>query len=187
MDYGRRPNTKPRNLTANYDFDMGDAVFGDNAAPRGGAGAGLHWSPDGRWLFDIVAKQGRTPLVRVDAQSGAVTEITRGEQAVLDFSITPDAHAAVALISSAVMIGDLFAVSTEGTSNGTQTRITDANKTLWSQLNLTGRKKSITRASTACLFKDGFRSRRTSIREEISDDSRYPRWTACCLRMGVRS
>ncbi len=131
------PNTKPRNLTANYDFDMGDAVFGDNAAPRGGAGAGLHWSPDGRWLFDIVAKQGRTPLVRVDAQSGAVTEITRGEQAVLDFSITPDAHAAVALISSAVMIGDLFAVSTEGTSNGTQTRITDANKTLWSQLNLT--------------------------------------------------
>ena len=44
------------------------AVFGDNAAPRGGNGATLYWSPDGRWLFDIVAKQGRTPLVRVDAQ-----------------------------------------------------------------------------------------------------------------------
>jgi hypothetical protein len=27
-------NAQPRNLTANYDFDMGDSVFGDNAAPR---------------------------------------------------------------------------------------------------------------------------------------------------------
>src|SRR6266481_5664134 len=62
------PNAQPRNLTASYDFDMGSSVFGDNAAPRGGNGATLHWSPDGRWLFDMVAKQGRTPMVRVDAQ-----------------------------------------------------------------------------------------------------------------------
>ncbi len=131
------PNAQPRNLTASYDFDMGDAVFGDNAAPRGGSGPGLHWSPDGRWLFDIVARQGRTPIVRVDAQSGAVTEITHGEQAVLDFTITPDARTAVALISTPVMIGDLFTVSIDENKNGSQTRITEANKTLWSQLNLT--------------------------------------------------
>ena len=104
------PNAQPRNLTASYDFDMGSSVFGDNAAPRGGSGATLHWSPDGRWLFDTVAKQGRTPLVRVDAQTGAVTEITRGDQAVLDFSITPDARTTVALVSTPVMIGDLFTV-----------------------------------------------------------------------------
>ena len=102
------PNAQPRNLTAGYDFDMGSSVFGDNAAPRGGNGATLHWSPDGRWLFDTVAKQGRTPLVRVDAQTGAVTEITRGDQAVLDFSITPDARTAVALVSTPVAIGDLL-------------------------------------------------------------------------------
>jgi dipeptidyl aminopeptidase/acylaminoacyl peptidase len=131
------PNAQPRNLTADYDFDMGSSVFGDNAAPRGGNGATLHWSPDGRWLFDIVAKQGRTPLVRVDAQTGAVTEITRGDQAVLDFSVTPDARTVVALVSTPVAIGDLFTVSMEGNQNGAQTRITDANKTLWSQLNLT--------------------------------------------------
>jgi dipeptidyl aminopeptidase/acylaminoacyl peptidase len=131
------PNAQPRNLTASYDFDMGSSVFGDNAAPRGGNGATLHWSPDGRSLFDTVAKQGRTPLVRVDAQTGAVTEITRGDQAVLDFSITPDARIAVALVSTPVAIGDLFTVSTEGNQNGAQTRITDSNKTLWSQLNLT--------------------------------------------------
>ena len=131
------PNAQPRNLTASYDFDMGSSVFGDNAAPRGGNGATLHWSPDGRWLFDAVAKQGRTPLVRVDAQTGAVTEITRGDQAVLDFSITPDARTVVALVSTPVAIGDLFTVLISDNQNGAQTRITDANKTLWSQLNLT--------------------------------------------------
>jgi dipeptidyl aminopeptidase/acylaminoacyl peptidase len=127
------PNAKPRNLTADYDFDMGDSVFGDNAAPRGGNGRTLHWSPDGRWLFDTVAKQGRTPIVRVDTQSGAVTEITRGDQAVLDYSATPDAATIVALVSTPVMIGDLFTVA----ADGTQARLSDSNKTVWSQLNLT--------------------------------------------------
>jgi dipeptidyl aminopeptidase/acylaminoacyl peptidase len=130
-------NAQPSNLTASYDFDMGDAVFGDNAAPRGGAGGTLYWSPDGSSIFDIVAKQGRTPLVRVDAQSGAVTEITHGEQAVLGFSVTPDAHAAVVLVSTPVMIGDLFSVQLDKYPASVQTRMTDANKTLWYQLNLT--------------------------------------------------
>jgi dipeptidyl aminopeptidase/acylaminoacyl peptidase len=127
------PNAQPRNLTADYDFDMGDSVFGDNAAPRGGSGRTIHWSPDGRWLFDTVARQGRTPLVRVDAQSGVVTEIPHGDQAVLDFSVTPDGGTTVALVSTPVMIGDLFTIA----ADGAQTRITDFNRKLWSQLNLT--------------------------------------------------
>jgi dipeptidyl aminopeptidase/acylaminoacyl peptidase len=127
------PNAQAKNLTVDYDFDVGSSVFGDNAAPRGGHGRTLYWSPDGRWLFDSVAKQGRTPLVRVDAQSGAVTEITQGDQAVLDFCVARDAPTLVALVSTPVMIGDLFAV----TAQGAQTRITDFNRKLWSQLNLT--------------------------------------------------
>jgi len=127
------PNALPRNLTADYDFDMGSSVAGDNAAPRGGHGHSLFWSPDGRWLLDSAEKQGRTPLVRVDAQSGAVTEITHGDQAVLDFCMTQDAHAIVDVVSTPVMIGDLFAVA----PHGPQTRITDFNRKLWSQLNLT--------------------------------------------------
>jgi dipeptidyl aminopeptidase/acylaminoacyl peptidase len=127
------PGAKPRNLTADYDFDMGSSVGGDNAPPRGGHGRALYWSPDGRALYDVVEKQGRTPIVRVDAQTGAVTELTRGDQAVLDFSVNPDASAIVALVSSPVMVGDLFAVA----GDGTQTRITDFNSKLWSQLNLT--------------------------------------------------
>jgi dipeptidyl aminopeptidase/acylaminoacyl peptidase len=126
------PNAQPRNLTADYDFDMGDSVFGDNGPPRGGNGRTLYWSADGRYLFDTVAKQGRTPLVRVEAQSGAVTELTHGDQAVLDFFVTPDSRALVALISTPVMIGDLFSIA----ADGAETRITDFNHKLWSQLNL---------------------------------------------------
>jgi len=127
------PDAKPRNLTADYDFDMGSAVGGDNAPPRGGRGRTLYWSPDGRSLFDIVEKQGRTPIVRVDTKSGAVSEITRGDEAVLEFSVNADASTMVALVSSPVMIGDLFAIA----GDGTQTRITDCNQKLWSRLNLT--------------------------------------------------
>src|SRR5213075_174950 len=60
-------DAKPKNLTADYDFDMGSSVFGDNASPRGGHARSLYWSGDGRSLFDTVEKHGRTPLVRVDA------------------------------------------------------------------------------------------------------------------------
>jgi dipeptidyl aminopeptidase/acylaminoacyl peptidase len=124
---------KPQNLTGAYDFDIGSSVGGDNAPPRGGRGRTLYWSPDGRWLFDIVEKQGRSPIVRVDTKSGAVSEITRGDEAVLDFSVNADASAIVALVSSPVMIGNLFAIA----ADGTQTRITDFNQKLWSRLNLT--------------------------------------------------
>jgi dipeptidyl aminopeptidase/acylaminoacyl peptidase len=127
------PDAQPRNLTANFDFDMGDGVFGDSAAPRGGRGLTLHWTPDGRALIDIVNKQGRTNLVHVDAQTGAVTDFSRGDQAVADFSVTPDARTVVALISTPVMIGDLFAIDPDGS----QHRLTDVNEKLWSQLNLT--------------------------------------------------
>ena len=181
-------NAQPRNLTANYDFDMGDAVFGDNAAPRGGNGATLHWSPDGRWLFDIVAKQGRTPLVRVDAQTGAVTEITHGDQAVLDFSITPDARTTVALVSTPVAIGDLFTVSMGDNQPGAQSRITDLNKPLWSQLNLT--------APDEMKYKsfDGLPIQAWIQKPPDFDPKKkyplileHPRRPARCLRMGLRS
>jgi dipeptidyl aminopeptidase/acylaminoacyl peptidase len=127
------PQSKAQNLTAGYDFDMGSSVGGDNAAPRAGSTRGLYWSPDGRSLFDTVEKQGRSPIVRVDARTGTVTEVTHGDQAVLDFSVSTATGEMVALISSPVMIGDLFAVA----ADGSQARITDFNQKLWSQLNLT--------------------------------------------------
>jgi dipeptidyl aminopeptidase/acylaminoacyl peptidase len=127
------PNAQPRNLTAGYDFDMGDGVGGDNAAPRGGHGPTLHWSPDGRSLVDVVARRGHALLVRVDTQSGAVEDLTRGDQAVVGFTIAADGRTIVALVSTPVMIGDLFAVG----ADLSQRRLTDVNQALWSGLNLT--------------------------------------------------
>ena len=126
-------DAKPRNLTANVDFDMGSGVGGDNAPPRGGSGRGLSWSADGKSLLDTEAKIGTAYLVRVDVASGKVTEITRREEAVLDFSVSRDGQRIVALVSTPTMICDLFTVSAEGQ----EARLTDVNAKLWSQLNIT--------------------------------------------------
>jgi len=58
MDVG--VGAKPQNLTADHDFDVGDSVFGDNAAPRGGSGRKLYWSPDSRWSISSRSKDARS-------------------------------------------------------------------------------------------------------------------------------
>src|ERR1700730_9902786 len=60
------------NLTANYDFEVGGGVGGDNTAPRGGGRGGMVWTSDGKSLSDVVGKQGRTWLYPVCGATGAV-------------------------------------------------------------------------------------------------------------------
>jgi dipeptidyl aminopeptidase/acylaminoacyl peptidase len=130
------PATPPaRNLTANYDYEMGSGVGGDNTAPRGAGRGGMVWTPDGKSIIDVVGKQGSALLVSVDASTGAVKELTAEKQAVVGFTVTHDATKMVALISTPVMIGDLFSVAMDGSKQ--QTQMTDVNKELFSQLNLT--------------------------------------------------
>ncbi len=126
-------NASPRNLTADYDYDMGSSLYGDNTAPRGGEVHPLDWSTDSRWLLDSVSRRGGMFLVRVDAQSGALTDVTKGNQAILDFCMAQKDNTIVALVSTPTMIGDLFTIA----KDGAQTRITDVNRQLWSQLKLT--------------------------------------------------
>ena len=46
---GPRAKCKPQqNLTADFDFDVGAGVGGDNTAPRGGGGNPPVWSADGK-------------------------------------------------------------------------------------------------------------------------------------------
>ena len=130
------PATPPlRNLTAKYDYEMGSGVGGDNTAPRGGGRGGMVWTADGRSIFDVVGKQGSALLVSVDASTGAVKEMTAEKQAVVGFAVKPDATKVLALISTPVVIGDLYSVATDGSKQ--QTQLTDVNKELFSQLNLT--------------------------------------------------
>ena len=126
---------RPRNLTANYDYEVGGGVGGDNTAPRGGGRGGLMWTTDGRSILDVVGKQGSALLVSIDATTGAVKELTAEKQAVVGFSAKPDGTKMLALISTPVNIGDLFSVAADGSKQ--QTQLTDVNKALFSQLNLT--------------------------------------------------
>ena len=130
-----RAAPRVRNLTANYDYEMGGGVGGDNTAPRGGGRGGLVWTADGRSLIDGVGKQGSALLVSVDATTGAVKELTAEKQAVVGFSVTKDGTKIVALVSTPVNVGDLFSVAPDGSKQ--QTQLTDVNQALFSQLNLT--------------------------------------------------
>jgi dipeptidyl aminopeptidase/acylaminoacyl peptidase len=128
------PNAKPRNLTGNFDFDVGSGVFGDNAAPRGGGDNRPVWSADGQRLIDIYGKQGRTVLGSFDVNGGAPTDLTNGNRAVSRFRVAADGSKIVYTSSTPTVIGDLFVTDASG---GQPKQLTRINEKLFSQLNLT--------------------------------------------------
>jgi dipeptidyl aminopeptidase/acylaminoacyl peptidase len=125
----------PKNLTANYDYEVGGGVGGDNTAPRGGGRSAPVWTADGKSIIDLVGKQGSALLVSIDASTGAVKELTAEKQAVVGFAVKPDGTKMLALISTPIAVGDLFSVAPDGSKM--QTQLTDVNKELFSKLNLT--------------------------------------------------
>jgi len=125
--------TEPVNLTAKYDYDVGSGVGGDNRAPRGAGSLHPVWSKDGSHILDVVAKQGRAILVSIDAQTGEITELTHGDQAVEDFSTSADGNTTVLNLSTPTMIDELFALGRDGS----QQQLTNINGPLFGELNLT--------------------------------------------------
>jgi dipeptidyl aminopeptidase/acylaminoacyl peptidase len=129
-------NAKPRNLTANFDFDLGDGVFGDNAAPRA-AGVNIPlWTADGRSLIEVCGKEGKIILASFDIGSGAETDLTHGNQAVLRFHASADRSKIVYTVSTPTRISDLFAMDPENL-RGEPRQLTRVNDELLSKLNLT--------------------------------------------------
>ncbi|MDQ6860680.1 MAG: S9 family peptidase, partial [Verrucomicrobiota bacterium] len=61
------PNAQPKNLTGAFDYDITNPVFGDNGPPRAGGGTPPVWSADGKSIYEIFSRQGRTNLGRFDA------------------------------------------------------------------------------------------------------------------------
>ncbi|MEW6129556.1 MAG: S9 family peptidase [Acidobacteriota bacterium] len=123
-----------KNLTANYDFDIGGGIGGDQRAPRGGAPGGVIWSKDDRFMYVNVAEHGRANLKRIDAASGKVDILTKGDHEVQAYTASADGSKFVALISNSVNIGDLFLLET---ASGKLTQLTHINNELFSTLNLT--------------------------------------------------
>lgn len=128
------PSAKPQNLSADFDFDVGAGVGGDNAPPRAGGGTRPIWSADGNSIVDVVTITGRANLMRFPVNGGKPTEITKGDQAVQRFSSASDGNTIVVLVSTPTNVSDLFVVSGNG---GVPSRITDVNAKLFAQLNIT--------------------------------------------------
>ncbi|MFL6567661.1 MAG: S9 family peptidase [Chthoniobacterales bacterium] len=127
------PNAQPKNLTASFDFDVTNPVFGDNAAPRAGGSTPVVWSADSKSIYEIFSRQGRTNIGRFDAATGALTEVTKGDQAVMRFDITPDGGKIMYEVSTPTRINDLFVID----GNTAPRQLTDVNRELFAQLNLT--------------------------------------------------
>ncbi len=125
---------KPRNLTANYDYDVCSGVGGDQGTPRAGGGDEVLWTADGSGLIAVSAREGKANLVQVDIASGKLIDITSGNQAVERYRALDKAGRLVALISTPTNIGDLFVLDGKG---GQPAQLTHINEKLFSQLNLT--------------------------------------------------
>ena len=124
----------PRNLTADYDYEIGGGVGGDQAPPRGGSAGGLLWSADGHSIIVKVGEQGRANLKRIDTRTGVVTALTIGDQDIQQYSASADTKTIVALISNTVTLGDLNHVDLAA---GKATRLTSFNDALFAGLDLT--------------------------------------------------
>jgi len=128
------PNAQPKNLTTNFDFDIGGGLTGDQAPPRGGGGNPPIWSKDGRSIIVSFTKEGRLNLATVDASTGNLTELTKGYHAVMSYRLTNDRSKLIYLLSTPTRVGDLFASDSSGANAKQLTRFNDA---LSAKLNLT--------------------------------------------------
>lgn len=128
------PNAQPRNLTRDFDYDLGSGVGGDNTAPRGGGGAAPVWSTDGKRIIALYGKEGKANLGAFDATTGKETDVTSGNQAVVGYRATPDASKFALIISTPIRIGEVFWLENAGAQ---PKQLTHLNDELFSKLNLT--------------------------------------------------
>jgi dipeptidyl aminopeptidase/acylaminoacyl peptidase len=128
------PGSTPKNLTANYDFDIGSGVGGDQGPPRGGGESKPFWSVDGRSIFVQAAEEGRVNLKRIDSESGKVAPVTKGDHAVVSYSATPDGSKMALLVSTPTNIGDVFVTNS---ASGELVPVTHVNAELFAKLRLT--------------------------------------------------
>ena len=138
------PNAKPRNLTANFDFDVPGFVIGDSSAPRAGGQNKAIWTPDGKGLIAVYTKEGKANLalfdlpVAQDADLGkaGVHDLTSGDQGVLSFRLSLDASKLVYVVSTPTRINDLFVLD-RAAGDAQPKQLTHVNDELFSKLNLT--------------------------------------------------
>jgi hypothetical protein len=114
------PNAKPRNVTADFDFDIDGFVIGDSASPRAGGSSKPIWTADGKGLIAVYSKEGKRNIGLFDAtvagdggpgKSSTVQDLTSGNHGVMNFRATPDASKLVYVLSTPTRINDLLSRS----------------------------------------------------------------------------
>lgn len=128
------PGSVPRNLTADYDFDIGGSVGGDQAPPRGAAPSKPFWSADSRSTFVTAAEEGSVNLKRVDVETGKLRGILDDRHNILSYSATPDGAHLVLLVSTPTVIGDLYLMN--GAPGGIR-QLTHVNADLFNKIRAT--------------------------------------------------
>src|SRR5262249_35635606 len=108
------PGSSPKNLTADYDFDIGGGIGGDQAPPRGQNPKPIVWSPDGRTPTVVAAEHGSSNLKTVDIASGRVAPLTETKQDIIAYSATRDGKRFAATFSTQTAIGDIFLLNGGG-------------------------------------------------------------------------
>jgi dipeptidyl aminopeptidase/acylaminoacyl peptidase len=122
----------PKNLTADYDFDIGGGIGGDQSAPRGGGPSLPYWSKDGKYIYVTAAEKGRANLKRIDSHLGKPEDVTTGDHDIFAYSSTPDNSRTAVLISDMTHIGDVWVMDHDQAPK----QLTKVNETLFSQLDL---------------------------------------------------
>ncbi len=123
-----------KNLSADYDFDMGSDVIGDQAPPRGGGGSSPNiWTADGKAVIVTTTEHGRSNLVRFDGQTGAREPMTTGDHAVLAYTATPDGRRFVLTMGDPTHLPDVYALDAQ---TKRLTQLTHVNDSLFAKLQL---------------------------------------------------
>ncbi|HEX4707086.1 MAG TPA: S9 family peptidase [Candidatus Udaeobacter sp.] len=139
------PNAKPRNITANFDFDIDGFIIGDSSSPRAGGPNKPTWTPDGKGLIAVYSKEGKRNLALFDAtvagdgdpgKSSTVQDLASGNHSVMSFRATPDASKLVYVVSTPTRVNDLFVLDL-ATPGAAPKQLTNVNDELLSKLNLT--------------------------------------------------
>jgi dipeptidyl aminopeptidase/acylaminoacyl peptidase len=104
----------PKNLTAEWDFDIGSGITSDQHAPRGSQPSEVIWSKDGMSILVVAAEYGRANIKRVDVASGRVEPVTAGDHEVIAYTASADVSKMALLISDPASIGDIFVVEIGG-------------------------------------------------------------------------
>jgi len=124
-------NGAPRNLTTKFDNDINSGAGGDQAPPRGGGQTKPVWAKDSRFIYINAAEQGRGNLKRIDAETGAIDDLTTGNHNIYSWSASADASRLALAVSDSTNIGDIYLLNAASHST---TRLTSVNEKLFSEL-----------------------------------------------------